>query len=320
MLTRRAYTLVELLVVIVIIAILVALLFPAVQAIREAARRTQCQNRFRQVTLGVLNYASAHEDTLPRATRSTDSESQFGVSSAGLSWRVGVLPFIEGLVEARLVDPQKPLSHPENKAAISTVFQDFQCPSTPGSPRSVAAPMGLTAGARDQVAVDQVRLIDDPKLNQMLLGDRSLKLDGGWSTPRTEPGFHGHRDDDEDRPPVRLSRITDGLSNTAMLVEQAGLPILYSDRHDGFHSEAEGFGWPFSNADHLSIHLYRQPPFPSVNASNVQGIFAFHSGGAVNSRFDGSVGFLAENADADAVFRLLARSDREQHPHSLSIE
>ena len=62
--TSRAFTLVELLVVIATIAMLVALLLPAVQAAREAARRTTCVNRFRQVALGVQNYASANNDRL----------------------------------------------------------------------------------------------------------------------------------------------------------------------------------------------------------------------------------------------------------------
>lgn len=110
-----------------------------------------------------------------------------------------------------------------------------------GKPRSVSAPMGLTSGARDQKAVDQVILLNDP-LDRMTIVDRRLVLDGGWSTRRRESTVHHwNQHDYEDRPPVRLNRITDGLSKTAMIVEQAGLPFLYSDRHDGFESESRAY-------------------------------------------------------------------------------
>ncbi len=90
---RRArlagFTLVELLVVIAIIGILVALLLPAVQAVREAARRTQCQNNLKNVALAALNYESALGE-LPPGGLNVRTE-----SASGLGWPVLILPYVE---------------------------------------------------------------------------------------------------------------------------------------------------------------------------------------------------------------------------------
>jgi prepilin-type N-terminal cleavage/methylation domain-containing protein/prepilin-type processing-associated H-X9-DG protein len=86
---RFAFTLVELLVVIAIIGILVALLLPAIQSAREAARRTKCTNNLKNIALACLNYESTKK-TLPPASNTALKESQ-----SGLSWAVLILPFIE---------------------------------------------------------------------------------------------------------------------------------------------------------------------------------------------------------------------------------
>src|SRR3712207_4914981 len=94
---RRAFTLVELLVVIAIIGILVALLLPAVQAAREAARRTECVNHLKQLSLGCMNHESQHK-FFPSGGWGNrwvgDPDRGAGVDQPG-SWYYSILPFIE---------------------------------------------------------------------------------------------------------------------------------------------------------------------------------------------------------------------------------
>ncbi|MEO0530277.1 MAG: DUF1559 domain-containing protein, partial [Planctomycetota bacterium] len=97
--TRRVgFTLVELLVVIAIIGILVALLLPAVQAAREAARRNECANNLKQISLACLNYEAARR-ALPPAASNTPIE-----RDNSLGWQVAILPYYP--VGTGLIHPQ----------------------------------------------------------------------------------------------------------------------------------------------------------------------------------------------------------------------
>jgi prepilin-type N-terminal cleavage/methylation domain-containing protein/prepilin-type processing-associated H-X9-DG protein len=86
---RAAFTLVELLVVIAIIGILVALLLPAIQAAREAARRTQCQNNVKNIALACLNYESSNKELPPGGLNAKSDQ------WSGLGWPVLILPYLE---------------------------------------------------------------------------------------------------------------------------------------------------------------------------------------------------------------------------------
>src|SRR5688500_9601756 len=92
---RIAFTLVELLVVIAIIGVLSALLLPAVQAAREAARRTQCVNNLKQIGLAVQNYHDIRQETVP-AWLTTDTSPTGACNPANFAaWTVMLLPFME---------------------------------------------------------------------------------------------------------------------------------------------------------------------------------------------------------------------------------
>ena len=109
--SRAGFTLVELLVVIAIIGVLIALLLPAVQQAREAARRSQCQNNLKQQALGVANYASAF-GTLPSTIRPP--------TGTRLAWLTQMLPYLDQQGVVRQVRPvaKLELADPEHRGRV----------------------------------------------------------------------------------------------------------------------------------------------------------------------------------------------------------
>jgi prepilin-type N-terminal cleavage/methylation domain-containing protein len=245
---RNAFTLVELLVVIAIIGVLVALLLPAVQAAREAARRSQCSNQLRQVALAWQLHHDAHE-FFPSGGWgyhwTGDPNRGFGKKQPG-SWAYSCLPFMEAGA-----------LHQRGKGASGTVLRDiltevaqtpvatFYCPSRrpavaynnadPGAPnRNFGSPPTL---ARIDYAAN--------------LGPRTTKLPGDPSYPEQYftqwgPGPQLAEADDEtkfmsakadlfkycqgvvfQRSEINLKHITDGASNTYMIGEKYLNPRWY---------------------------------------------------------------------------------------------
>ena len=125
---RSAFTLVELLVVIAIIGTLVALLLPAVQAAREAARRSQCVNNLKQIGLAV----QMHHDT-----RKQFPTGRFAQEQQGPSWAFLLLPQLEHNVNYESYDPKLPVFDEANSDAMRTPVETFVCPSrrTPAADR-----------------------------------------------------------------------------------------------------------------------------------------------------------------------------------------
>lgn len=119
------FTLVELLVVVAIIGILVALLLPAVQAAREAARRSQCQNNLKQIGLACLNYESSRNG-LPPASSNSPAE-----RLNGLGWQVYILPFMEEAAVSAHINSNYAEDAEALDLANSTAITQYSCPTDP---------------------------------------------------------------------------------------------------------------------------------------------------------------------------------------------
>ncbi len=211
-----AFTLVELLVVIAIIGILIALLLPAVQAAREAARRSQCSNNLKQITLALHNYHDVY-NSFPAA----------GVLPAGVNSAryypgliTAILPFMEqgaryDTIRARLSSTSDSWSALFGGACYQSPLETVLCPSDP------------SAGAASPHAANA-------RLNYMYnMGDGMLKLDAAWHHPNyvNNPYVQARN-----RGPFHLdswrtfAAIVDGTSNTLAMSESASAPQGYWSR------------------------------------------------------------------------------------------
>src|SRR5262245_9449706 len=161
--SRRGFTLIELLVVIAIIGVLIGLLLPAVQKVREAAARAQCQNNLKQLGLALHHYHDAHGVFPPAYVGDPfASGSAFGVSypddngngPSGFAWGALLLPYVEQDNLYKSFNFNLPCWAPQNAAAARTKVGVFLCPSATGGSDGFAVERftaGTAAAPRDPV-------------------------------------------------------------------------------------------------------------------------------------------------------------------------
>jgi prepilin-type N-terminal cleavage/methylation domain-containing protein len=335
MFLRRAFTLVELLVVIAIIGLLVAILLPAIQASREAARKTQCKNNLRQIGTAFLSHESAH-DFLPTSGWGYKwvgiADGGFGEDQPG-GWAYNILPYLE---ENALHDAAMTTSEMEamfntfggsdnvrsSIPAVSTALAVFHCPTKrlvttyPLDPDPSKDRHRLANNAHDcSVANGCTVARGDYRVNSGSIGARDapgpanqlLAKNFAWMLRHTQNGISYQRSD------VRIGQITDGTSRTAMVGEKYLNPQFYENGKYTADDQCLFSGHDNDNNGYTATDsaVYRpQQDHPGVNQSFYFG--SAHAVGLHMAYCDGSVHFVEYEID-DEVWRVLGgRNDETQ--------
>ncbi len=217
------FTLVELLVVIAIIGVLVALLLPAVQAAREAARRSQCLNNFKQVGVGMHNYLAAKgvfPDGSNMWTTGVPCSMPLGKKTAfiGFSWGAYLLPYVEQTSVAQRFDYKEASGNGyaagSNFAASGSKVETYLCPSDPQDYELVGCCSDVQngAGESEDMAKTNMAGVADSKSWQCEWAGFGPS---GWTTPLGNGVLFGYSR-------TSPKHITDGLSNTLLVGEVVG--------------------------------------------------------------------------------------------------
>jgi prepilin-type N-terminal cleavage/methylation domain-containing protein/prepilin-type processing-associated H-X9-DG protein len=198
---RRAFTLIEILVVISIIALIIAFLLPAVQSAREAARRTQCVNNMKQLALALQTYHSVYNSFSPGYISQVQSVTDRDEFGSGWAWGTAILPYLEQQNLYSCLNQNAQILDTASLTLRTTLNSTFLCPSTNATP---AFSLNLLAS------------IPQPKLD---LGVSHYVASAGQLQISVSSGVNNgvfFRNSQ-----VGLSSITDGSSTTLLIGERS---------------------------------------------------------------------------------------------------
>lgn len=323
----HGFTLVELLVVIAIIGILVALLLPAIQAAREASRRSKCMNNMRQLGIAIQNHVSAKKK-LPSGGEGTDWSTN-GTGFDTNSTFTQLLPYLEEDTLAGLYDYKfayDDLARPNNQVAAKKEIETFRCPSN-----SMRAPDPAGYGGVDYMPTVYTDI--DPVTglrNASTATARNARTDGALALV-----------------PASVGKVTDGTSKTIAIAEDVGRnfetvePFTKSkypdianiapdaktpsgnralnrwaepDTGNGVSGPPNSVMGAIKNPINNNKNPYLGPtdcPWSTNNCGPNDEIFSFHPGGAIAVFADGSAHFIQESIDPIPLRCLVTRAESD---------
>jgi prepilin-type N-terminal cleavage/methylation domain-containing protein/prepilin-type processing-associated H-X9-DG protein len=298
--SNRGFTLVELLVVIAIIGILVALLLPAVQAAREAARRMQCSNNLKQIALASHNYHDTYKVFPVQSFPSHGSNNAWG-------WAPMIFPFMELTPLYDILRPNTGLAPGTNVGSLPVPGQLYN--GVPLLQQPVAAFVCPSDGSE--------------MLNRYYTRPRASNSRANWYAKtnylcnqnvvhKNEVNFSGP----PSAKPLGLTEVTDGTSNTLLYGERAlrigtkqkgrstagvlwGKPVNNSDAATCFHPN-----YPINStdpSDDFNANVYSGGFTNATNSCNAHMASSNHPGGAQFAMCDGAVRFISQTIASNPI-------------------
>lgn len=314
---RKAFTLVELLVVIAIIGILIALLLPAVQAARVAARRTQCRNQLKQIGIALHNYHSARKVLPGGAAYDGDAVSRW---LPGGNWVILAMPYMEerGIYDS--IDHKARLMDVVNRNAVKQVVNGLICPADPdasqpllkgrnfgaGHPSPDVQPglwyAGCTGPTHDgNLMTDGCPYCPDRTPSNSNFCCQGFNI-GTWGSPNGSIAQHSFAGMFGRCPKgIRFQKVSDGLSHTLMVGESLPTECLLLSLYTQ-NFPVTGTLIPLNTFVTMG---------PTATFQQACGFKSRHPGGVHFAMGDGSVHFVEENINFRIYNNLGSRAGNE---------
>jgi prepilin-type N-terminal cleavage/methylation domain-containing protein/prepilin-type processing-associated H-X9-DG protein len=342
---RQGFTLIELLVVISIISVLIALLLPAVQSAREAARRAQCVNNIKQIVLACFNYEN-QLSTLP-----PDSIANGSWAGTWWAWPSFILPQMEQATVYNSINYSWSCCNPRNQTVYLTLISSFLCPTDSSAMRfsdriyiDVNVPAfwcgNLCTAASTNYVGSQGDMQNNTIFDYLCVDPAQIafKAANGYASNGCTPPpvwwngpaapFRGVFGDCSNAASIRIAAITDGTSNTMMIGENS--PNLCSglawvSGNDIYANTILPMNWMTNLKDGQTDPATGEVCSPAAwnpssptqfihcfnNQWYYQGFKSFHPGGCNFGFCDGSVKYLKQSINARTYMALSTRAGGE---------